>query len=150
MFGFFDQIDLNAVLGRFRSSSAPVQRDEPNGLPVDSPPEDVEDAADEVVAAALHILDREGTASPQERGERSRRLAMRSERLLATLRTLGCEVRSGKGSEITIYRAGGHVFTLGHHRRNAHVGWAQIRRLLKRVEIPVEEWLDTVVRRRSD
>ncbi|MBK7841700.1 MAG: hypothetical protein IPJ49_29250 [Candidatus Obscuribacter sp.] len=31
---------------------------------------------------------------------------------------LNCEVRQGKGSEIVIYRQGGHHFRLGHHKRN--------------------------------
>lgn len=64
------------------------------------------------------------------------------QRLLAILsERLSCEVRTGKGSEIVVYRHGGHHFTLGHHKVNTHVPAAVIRNLLQRVGISFDEWL---------
>lgn len=55
----------------------------------------------------------------------------------------GCEVASGKGSEVTVYRPGGRKFTLGHHTRNTHVPAHVVRALIKAVGIPVTEWWRT-------
>jgi hypothetical protein len=52
----------------------------------------------------------------------------------------GCEVRQGKGSEVTVYRQGGRIFTLGHHGSNDEVSSVMVKRLLKRLEIGLVEW----------
>ncbi len=76
---------------------------------------------------------------------RKRVPAVRMERLLGMLESrLGCEVKPGKGSEVTVYRPGGVKFVLGHHHRNRHVPSHLVRLLLKRVGISVEEWLRAV------
>ena len=64
--------------------------------------------------------------------------------LFAVLQRLGCEIRSGKGSEIAIYRPGARIWTLTHHKRNPRVGWATVRRMLERLQIPMETWLAAV------
>jgi HicA toxin of bacterial toxin-antitoxin, len=55
-----------------------------------------------------------------------------------------CDVRQGKGSEVTVYRPGGRTFTLGHHGTNDEVSTVMVKRLLKRLGIDVEEWLQAV------
>lgn len=70
--------------------------------------------------------------------------AVRMQTLLRLLeRRFGCEVGSGKGSEVTVYRPGGRKFTLGHHTRNTHVPAHVVRALLKAVGITVTEWWRT-------
>ncbi|MBK8265613.1 MAG: hypothetical protein IPK80_30325 [Nannocystis sp.] len=70
--------------------------------------------------------------------------AVRMQTLLRLLeRRLGCEVASGKGSEVTVYRPGARKFTLGHHTRNTHVPAHVVRALLKAVGISVAEWWRT-------
>jgi hypothetical protein len=72
--------------------------------------------------------------------------AVRVQRLMAILQDkLHCEVRQGKGSEIVIYREGGHHFRLGHHKRNSYVPVAVIKNLLKHVGIGFREWLEVLV-----
>jgi hypothetical protein len=56
----------------------------------------------------------------------------------------GCEVRQGKGSEVTVYRPGGRIFTLGHHRSNDEISSVVVKRLLKQLGIDPEEWLRAV------
>ena len=56
----------------------------------------------------------------------------------------GCEIRPGKGSEVTVYRAGGRIFTLGRHRRNDEVSSLIVKLLLKRLGISPQEWLKAV------
>ena len=53
---------------------------------------------------------------------------------------LRCEVQSGKGSEITMYRKGGRKFRLGHHKRNQYVSSIVIKNILNRLSITPEEW----------
>lgn len=86
---------------------------------------------DAVVAAACEVL---------RRRDPTPRLGVRTTQLLAVLQRLGCEVRPGKGSEISIYRPGARIWTLAHHKRNERVGWAHIRQILKRLDIAPEAW----------
>ena len=70
---------------------------------------------------------------------------LRSLRLLKFLSDrFGCEVRQGKGSEITVYREGGRIFTLGRHKRNDEVHSIVVKMLLKRLGIGRVEWLQAV------
>lgn len=55
---------------------------------------------------------------------------------------LNCEVRQGKGSEIVIYRQGGHHFRLGHHKRNPLVHAPILKNILKHVGIELHEWFN--------
>jgi len=53
-------------------------------------------------------------------------------------------VRPGKGSEVTVFRAGGRKFALGHHGQNPEVRWPLVKRLLARVGVGAEEWCRAV------
>ena len=75
--------------------------------------------------------------------------ALRLRPLLTVLeRRFGCEIAQGKGSEITVYRRGGHKFILNGHRRNPVVCSMLVRMLLQRVGIPPAEWHRAVTRHR--
>ena len=63
---------------------------------------------------------------------------------------LNCEIRSGKGSEITVYRSGGRKFILGQHKSNPEVRWTTLRRLLGRVGITPREWGSAVFCEKAD
>jgi hypothetical protein len=43
-------------------------------------------------------------------------------------------------SEVSIFRPGGRIWTLAHHKRNERHGWAVIRQILERVGVSVEDW----------
>jgi len=98
--------------------------------------EDTDDE-NEVIAATIKVLRR-------QESQHSTRLSARSQQVFSVLTRLGCEVSQGKGSEIKIYRPGAKIFTLGHHKRNERLGWSLIRRILKRLEIPVHQWVAAV------
>ncbi len=51
-----------------------------------------------------------------------------------------CEVRSGRGSETTVWRPGGRKFILAGHKRNTHVHPRTIRALLKAVGVPLADF----------
>jgi hypothetical protein len=56
----------------------------------------------------------------------------------------GCEVRTGKGSEVKVYRPGSRIFTLGHHGSNDEVSSLVVTHMLKRLGIGPQEWLRAV------
>ncbi|NRB38349.1 MAG: hypothetical protein HRU20_07750 [Pseudomonadales bacterium] len=60
---------------------------------------------------------------------------IKQSRLFVLLESLGCEVRSGKGSEITIYKYGGKHYTMGHHKRDEYVHPPTIINILKTLNI---------------
>jgi hypothetical protein len=120
LFSFYDRIDLDAVVRRGGRR--------PGGLA----------SADAVVAASCEVLRQKGG-----RG-RNQSLGVRTTELFAVLQRLGCEIRSAKGSEIAIYRPGAKIWTLTHHKRNPRVGWATVRRMLQRLQIPMESWLAAI------
>jgi hypothetical protein len=86
------------------------------------------------------------TASKRDSLPSGRRiLPLRLQRLLNLLKTrLNCEVRQGKGSEVTVYRPGGRIFVLGRHARNDEVHSVLVKQLLHRVGIGQGEWLRAV------
>jgi hypothetical protein len=47
--------------------------------------------------------------------------SLRSSTFFKILKELGCEIRFGKGSEITVYREGGKKSCIGHHKANHHI-----------------------------
>jgi hypothetical protein len=109
-----------------------VQRPARNAVAVDELTEG------EIVASACADL---GAAETPEPGAATRVPAVRTITLLALLeRKFGCEIKQGKGSEITVYRPGGRKFTLPHHRRNAHFPSRFVRALLKAVGIRAEDF----------
>jgi hypothetical protein len=109
-----------------------------------------EDLEDEAVALSCQDLAGSEAAAPgggadapaEARPSAPRRVRppLRAARLLGVLERLGCEVRQGKGSEVTVFRAGGRQFTLGHHGQNPEVRWPVVKRLLSRVGVAPGEW----------
>lgn len=71
--------------------------------------------------------------------------SVRKVALLALLeREFGCEVKQGKGSEITVWRPGGRKFILPGHERNTHFHSHTVRVLLKALAIPAGEFCGVV------
>jgi hypothetical protein len=129
LYGFFDQIDLEAVCaswcGRVTGPEA-------------APASASEEA--EVIAASIAtgdlVLGIEG-----RRGGRVVTSLRLSE--LGTLleRRFGCSSRSSTGSEMVFYRAGGRHAFVSRHKSNPLVPAIAIQRMLRKLEIPVQEWL---------
>jgi hypothetical protein len=132
LFSFYDQIDFTKIAERQRARAR-------------------RKAGPQTIEVSCRILAETSTTSdddeaPHETNHRWVR-PLRSQSLLRMLeRKLGCEVRQGKGSEITIFREGGRIFTLGHHKQNDYVRPDHVKRILARVGISVEEWLGAVYR----
>lgn len=133
LFSLYDRVDRNAILNRMRNrteernESTPT--DEEFALICQILPESAEDLSpdqNDAIKAPTRIMG-----------------GVRVQRLLSILEVqFGCEVRQGKGSEIVIYRQGGHHFRLGHHKRNPYVPAMVIKSLLKHVGINFDEWID--------
>jgi hypothetical protein len=141
LLSFYDKIDLRRAGAQILAAA--------DGAP---PPED--DAVLAALAASCRELaegepDESGRAPglphepATEGGPRPGRLRpLRSGRLLLVLeRDFGCEVKQGKGSEMTLYREGGRKFRLGHHGRSFEVRPLLLRRLLGRLGIAPADWL---------
>jgi len=132
LFSFYDRIDFERIRARARSRCLETDLDEE--------------------AIALSCQDLAATDPQAGRGELPglptglcRVRAVRCQRLLTLLETrFGCEVRQGKGSEVTVYRQGGKKFTLGHHTPNPLVPSLVVGRLLKRLGVGLPEWLGVV------
>jgi hypothetical protein len=103
----------------------------------------------EVIAAACEALAlADVEVEETESGKaRARVPAVRTVTLLALLkRVFGVEVNQGKGSEITVYRAGGRKYTLGHHKRNVHFPSHIVRAMLRALGIEAAEFRAAVGR----
>ncbi|KIG16399.1 hypothetical protein DB30_04566 [Enhygromyxa salina] len=78
----------------------------------------------------------------------SLRLSPRMSQLLTRLeRDFDCRVRAGKGSEISIYRPGGRIFTLGRHKRNDRIRWPHVRQILRTLTIDEADWVASIWQR---
>ena len=87
--------------------------------------------------SATEAMTAHGPASPSLRIK-----PLRLQQLLSVLeRKLGCEVRPGKGSEITVYRRGGRKFSLGRHHADYVVPLVTIKQLLRNIGVKPHEWL---------
>jgi hypothetical protein len=129
LYGFFDKIDLEAVCASWRGRAT-----EPEVEPASA----VEETA--VIAASIATRDRVlGTEG--RRGGRVVTSLRLSE--LGTLleRDFGCSSRSSKGSELVFYREGGRHAFVSRHKSNPLVPAIAIQRMLRKLEIPVQEWL---------
>lgn len=132
---FYDQIDF----GRFRAAQAGEAWD-------DEPAEHALATSCQELARtesddtdAVEGADTADEESPQEPSGRLR--SVRQRQLLNVLqRHFECEVRQGKGSEITVYRRGAKKFVLGGHRRNPAVSSHLIKLLLQRLGITPKQW----------
>lgn len=131
----YSKIDIDAVLRRFRIRNSEV------------PLSPVVEASEEEFAALCQLISEPSDIQSSSTGSRAFQGigGIRVQRLLSILADkLGCEVRQGKGSEIVIYREGGHHFRLGHHKRNPCVPPFLIRSLLFRVGVSLDEWIGAV------
>lgn len=59
-------------------------------------------------------------------------------------RKFGCEVKSGKGSEVTLYRSGGRKVVVGRHKRNRELHSSFVTLIIRRLGIRPSEWLQVV------
>lgn len=132
LFSFYDQIDFS----RMRDKAAQIA--------------EIDDD-EQVLAASCQVL-AESEIAPAIRtraGQRCRRTLrpLRMQALLGWLtKRFGCEVQSGKGSEITAFRPGGRKCILRCHGQNESVHVIQLRRLLNALGISTAEWLEAVYR----
>ncbi len=137
LFALYEKVDVAAVLARFRK-----RIEQPAVESEDNEPTDEEFAAVCQSIAEPVVEPESYSGGPASVGMK----AVRVQRLMAILQDkLNCEVRQGKGSEIVVYREGGHHFRLGHHKRNSYVPVAVIKNLLRHVGIRFREWLDVLV-----
>lgn len=128
LLSFYDKIDFEAIRRRLRQADKTDLDDEELGITcqdlteaesLDEPPDDI------------------GQPKP-----RIRIGPLRLQRLLIVLQEdLGCEVSQGKGSEIRVYRPGGRIYVLGHHKADYAVPVPVVRALLSRVGIGAREWI---------
>ena len=138
LFELYDRIDFGRIRLRSGVAAEDDADDEAIALSVrDLAAAEADDGADEYHGEPGPAADRP-SATRRIRPLRSRRLL----NLLANF--FGCEVRPGKGSEVTVYRPGGRIYILGHHGSNDEVSSVVVTRLLKRLEIGRQEWLRAV------
>ncbi len=71
---------------------------------------------------------------------------IKQSRLFNHLESIGCEIRGGKGSEITIYKFGGKHYTMGHHKRDEYVYSPTIINILKTLNISLEDFALSISR----
>jgi hypothetical protein len=126
LLSFYAKVDVQAIRDRYKKNQTTKTTSEPT----------LEEFAAICQTIAEPLDQNETTSEPTTFG------AIRSQRLFSILaKNLNCEVRQGKGSEIVIYREGGHHFRLGHHKRNSYVPTPIIRNLLRHVGIDMQEWM---------
>ncbi|MBI2388484.1 MAG: hypothetical protein HYV09_02605 [Deltaproteobacteria bacterium] len=134
LFGFFDKIDLEAVLAGWRDRAAPAESE-----PTSAEPEESEE---ETAVIAASIVTRERALGAE--GRRGGRIAssLRLSELGSLLeRHFGCTSRPSKGSELVFYRDGGRHAFGSRHTSNPQVPAIAIQRMLRKLGIGVHEWL---------
>jgi hypothetical protein len=133
LFALYEKVDIAAIVARYKTRAIANSNQNQTIEPTDE-----EFAA---VCQALAEPDDQATYS----NNTHRLKSIRVKRLLVLLQDhLGCEVRQGKGSEIVVYREGGHHFRLGHHKRNPYVSVVLIKNLLRRIGISFDKWMHTL------
>ncbi len=131
LFGFYDQIDFD----RMRQGTADDASEE---------------ATDEKLALSCQDLaEREDTPDKvlqySETVRTHRLRPLRSDVLLRWLeKHFSCEVKAGKGSEITVYREGGKKGIVRGHGQSETVHVITLKNLLKKLGISTQEWMRTV------
>jgi hypothetical protein len=134
LFGFYNQIDFDRIRRRFGVAAEGDADDEAIALSVrDLAAIEADDGADQSHGEPGPAADRPRAT------QRIRPLRFRQLRNFLEKR-FGCEVRPGKGSEVTFYRPGGRIFTLSHHGSNDEVPSVVVTHLLKRLAIGLDEW----------
>ncbi|PRM98009.1 hypothetical protein CJ667_04180, partial [Aliarcobacter cryaerophilus] len=66
---------------------------------------------------------------------------IKQSRLLIILKSIGCEIREGKGSEISIYKFGGKHYTMGHHKKDEYIYPPTIINILKTLNISPKDFM---------
>ena len=130
LFSFYDQIDIEAILRQWRAA----RQTAPNS------------AEDEAVVIAASIAT---GGSAVKSGRRVGRIA--SSLRLSELRSLlerrfHCTSRSGKGSKLVFYREGEKQAFVSRHKSNPSIPAVAIQRILKKLGIGVDEWLEVTCR----
>ncbi len=75
----------------------------------------------------------------------SRIRSVRMGRFLNILkREFECEIKNGKGSEVTIYRRGAKKIALGRHRRERSVSPTKVKMVLAQLSISLAQWQKVV------
>ena len=146
LFGLFDRIDFNRIRSHTNAATDDDSNDDLN-----------EHSNDEAIALSIQHLaaNDEDDRADETLGQRgpsmgpvrkARRIRpLRFQRLRNFLENrFGCEVQSGKGSEVKVYRGGSRIFILGHHGSNDEVHSVVVKQLLKRLDIRPQEWLQAV------
>lgn len=128
LLSFYAKVDVQAILKRFKNPAS----------------EAIAEPSEEEFAAICQTI-AEPIIEDEQSNKPSGLRAIRVQRLLNILSDrLNCEVRQGKGSEIVLFRSGGHHFRLGHHKRNNYVPTPVIRNLLRHVGIGIQEWIAAI------
>jgi hypothetical protein len=157
LFAIYEKVDTEAILTKYKLKAKTEK---------DSDPSDEEFAA---LYQSIAIVDQ--NRSPEQQAEAmadylslteegtndelesvtttlgmSKLQALRLSSFLRILqKNLGCDVRKGKGSELVIFREGGHCFRLGHHKNNPMVPTHLIKNILKHIGIGFDEWLNAAI-----
>lgn len=129
------KIDHDALASRARAAARTSGEVDPSQMA-----ESVAAVCQALVQRDVQIAEDHGPAEAEPRPVRRRLRSLRLQPLLDALRRLGCEVRDGKGSEVTAFRAGGRKAVIGRHTRNREVHSSHVARLLTRLGISLEEW----------
>lgn len=127
LFSFYEQIDVEGILNKSQSADDNHKTE----------------LSEELVAASCQVIadDEEIDEAPTKFGKKLIP-KVRSQRLFSILENrLDCEIRTGKGSEIIIYRKSGKIFRLGHHKQNEYIPSVIIKNLLNRINVTKEEWM---------
>ena len=129
LFSFYEKIDIHKILNQ--------QTDVDNsnlGL------------LDENIAASCQMI----AASDIDDQDNNRVVArfirqIRVQKFLNILENkLGCSVKNGKGSEITMYRKNGKKYRIGHHKKNPYVASIIVKNILQRLNISWAEWKEAI------
>ncbi len=132
LFSFYDKVDFDAIRNRAKNVTPDAEAD------------------DELIAMSCRDLAADDVESSNVRESTGvidsyHVPKLRSQRLFKLLHSkLGCEVKSGKGSEITVFRPGGRKFVIGHHKRNDTVHSIVVKNMLNRLNIGPQEWFTAV------
>ncbi len=136
LYSFYDQIDFDKIRNRRKRAESPSELD------------------DEVFALScldlaraedpIPVPDVLNEVRPETRERAGRVRSLRFEPFCRVLKKLGCEIRPGKGSEITVFRKGGKKWTMGRHGQNPLIQSIRVRECLKRLGISTREWFGLV------
>lgn len=137
IFASYEKIDFAAIRrGRGTAAKAKDAEDEEAA----EAPE--EDNARFMLSCADLEQREEAPGSKDEQAPKPERLecSLRLNALSKILASFGCTIRDGKGSEILVSKPGRKSYTLAKHGSNPEYHFRNIKMLLRRLNIPLEEW----------